>query len=95
MKKIYFIGIAGSAIAPLAILMKNKGFEVSGSDDNVFEPALLKLHPEISDLKESLYKAGAVYASMTGSGSSVFGIFKDRINWTGSLGKAHIWTEYI
>lgn len=62
---------------------------------NVFEPTIFKLHPEISDLKESLYKSGAVYASMSGSGSSVFGIFKKKINWSGSLGKAHIWTEYI
>lgn len=39
MKHIHFIGIAGSAIAPLAILMKNLGNKVTGSDEAVYEPA--------------------------------------------------------
>jgi UDP-N-acetylmuramate: L-alanyl-gamma-D-glutamyl-meso-diaminopimelate ligase len=37
---IHFIGIAGSAIAPLAVMMKKKGFRVTGSEHNkVWEPA--------------------------------------------------------
>lgn len=44
MKKIHFIGIAGSAIAPLAVMMKELGWEVSGSDENVYEPALSLLN---------------------------------------------------
>ncbi len=62
---------------------------------NAFEPEVFKLHPEIGALKDSLYKAGAVYASMSGSGSSVFGIFRNKMSWTGSLAKAHIWTEQV
>lgn len=42
--KVHFIGIAGSATAPLAILMKEKGWEVSGSDEAVYEPALTLLN---------------------------------------------------
>jgi 4-diphosphocytidyl-2-C-methyl-D-erythritol kinase len=42
---------------------------------NDFEVSVFKRFPLISNLKEELYKAGAVYASMSGSGSSVFGIF--------------------
>jgi 4-diphosphocytidyl-2-C-methyl-D-erythritol kinase len=34
-----------------------------------------RLTPEIKAIKENLYAQGAVYASMTGSGSTVFGIF--------------------
>jgi 4-diphosphocytidyl-2-C-methyl-D-erythritol kinase len=42
---------------------------------NDFEQPVFGLFPEIKMIKESLYKAGAVYASMSGSGSSVYGIF--------------------
>lgn len=44
---------------------------------NDFEKNIFKLYPEIKALKENLYKTGAIYASMSGSGSSVFGIFKE------------------
>ncbi len=42
---------------------------------NDFEKAVFENHPEIKVIKENLYAHGAVYASMTGSGSTVFGIF--------------------
>ncbi|GAA4728833.1 4-(cytidine 5'-diphospho)-2-C-methyl-D-erythritol kinase [Flavisolibacter ginsenosidimutans] len=46
---------------------------------NDFEEAVFAQHPQIKQCKETLYNGGAVYASMTGSGSTVFGIFlKDR-----------------
>jgi 4-diphosphocytidyl-2-C-methyl-D-erythritol kinase len=44
---------------------------------NDFEASLFKKYPEIEVLKTNLYTSGAVYASLSGSGSSVFGIFKD------------------
>jgi 4-diphosphocytidyl-2-C-methyl-D-erythritol kinase len=43
---------------------------------NDFESSILKKHPEINRLKEKLYGEGALYASMSGSGSAVFGIFE-------------------
>ncbi|QNA46439.1 4-(cytidine 5'-diphospho)-2-C-methyl-D-erythritol kinase [Lacibacter sediminis] len=43
---------------------------------NDFEEPVSKAHPEIVRIKQQLYDAGAVYASMTGSGSTVFGIFE-------------------
>ncbi|MDR0938452.1 MAG: 4-(cytidine 5'-diphospho)-2-C-methyl-D-erythritol kinase [Mediterranea sp.] len=42
---------------------------------NDFEESVFPLHPTIRQIKEELYRQGAVYASMTGSGSSVFGLF--------------------
>ena len=42
---------------------------------NDFEKSILPAHPQIAAAKEAFYAAGAVYASMSGSGSSVFGIF--------------------
>lgn len=43
---------------------------------NDFETSLFKNHPEIRGVKAALYEAGAIYASMSGSGASVFGIFE-------------------
>lgn len=44
---------------------------------NRFEQSVFPFHPEIALIKETLYKHGAIYASMSGSGSSVFGLFKN------------------
>ena len=44
---------------------------------NDFEASILPAHPEIAAAKDAFYARGAVYASMSGSGSSVFGIFRD------------------
>jgi 4-diphosphocytidyl-2-C-methyl-D-erythritol kinase len=46
---------------------------------NDFEASVFNQFPAISNIKESLYDQGALYASMTGSGSAVFGIFKDEM----------------
>ena len=42
---------------------------------NEFEAYAFAKYPTLADIKNSLYERGAVYASMTGSGSSVYGIF--------------------
>lgn len=42
---------------------------------NDFEEPVSKAHPEIASIKQQLYDAGALYASMSGSGSTVFGMF--------------------
>ena len=44
---------------------------------NNFEKSIFAKYPEMAKVKELLYKMGAVYASMSGSGSSFFGIFKE------------------
>lgn len=41
--KVHFIAIGGSAMHNLAIALKNKGFEVTGSDDAIFEPSKTRL----------------------------------------------------
>ena len=45
---------------------------------NDFEESVFALHPEIGTIKEQLYKMGATYAAMSGSGSAIFGLFKER-----------------
>ena len=47
---------------------------------NDFEESVFALHPEIGALKEQLYRMGAVYAAMSGSGSAVFGLFRQPVD---------------
>ena len=44
---------------------------------NDFEAAVFTAHPEIGELKETMISGGAAYAAMSGSGSSVYGLFAD------------------
>ena len=46
--------------------------------ENDFEKSVFALHPEIGQIKERLYEMGAAYAAMSGSGSAVFGIFREK-----------------
>lgn len=46
---------------------------------NDFEPSVFSAHPELAEIKDKLYENGAVYASMSGSGSSIFGIYDSAI----------------
>ena len=49
--------------------------EWQGVVKNDFEPHIFEAHPVIAELKKAMLDAGAIYASMSGSGSAVFGIF--------------------
>jgi len=46
------------------------------NNKNDFEKYVFEKFPQIKKIKEDLYNAGADYASMSGSGSTVFGLFK-------------------
>lgn len=46
---------------------------------NDFEGSVFSKYPEIAAIKDKMYDLGAIYASMSGSGSSVFGIFDDPV----------------
>lgn len=48
--------------------------------ENDFEKTLFRKFPRIGEVKNQLYNLGALYASMSGSGSSVFGIFETEID---------------
>lgn len=47
---------------------------------NDFEKSVFALHPEIGDIKDRLYDLGATYAAMSGSGSSLFGLFRQTVS---------------
>ena len=50
--------------------------EWSGLLVNDFEETVFSKHPELAAIKRSLYDSGAVYASMSGSGSALFAIYR-------------------
>lgn len=45
---------------------------------NDFEESVFALHPQLGQIKSSLYASGASYAAMSGSGSTIFGIFDSK-----------------
>jgi 4-(cytidine 5'-diphospho)-2-C-methyl-D-erythritol kinase len=47
---------------------------------NDFEDSIFPNHPELANIKKTLYNMGATYAQMSGSGSSLFGIFKEKVD---------------
>ena len=48
--KVHFIAIGGAAMHNLALALHLKGFEVSGSDDAIFDPIMKRLVPGMIDL---------------------------------------------
>ncbi len=52
---------------------------------NDFESSVFKRYPRIEQIKNQLYADGALYASMSGSGSAVYGIFDNEPGLTGSF----------
>jgi 4-diphosphocytidyl-2-C-methyl-D-erythritol kinase len=52
---------------------------------NAFEAGIIKQFPVIGDIKNELYALGAQYASMTGSGSAVYGIFENKPELTNNF----------
>ena len=65
--------------APLSEPMKWELF------DNDFERVIRKTYPEIGEIKQRLLKNGALHASLSGSGSTVFGVFDNRDKAEASL----------
>ena len=47
---------------------------------NDLEKSVFAIHPEIGAIKDRLYEMGAIYAAMSGSGSSLFGLFREPVD---------------
>jgi 4-diphosphocytidyl-2-C-methyl-D-erythritol kinase len=58
---------------------------------NDFEESVFKKFPEIESIKNKLYEHGAVYACMSGSGATVFGIFESPLDLSGHFPAADYW----
>ncbi len=57
--------------------------------ENDFETTIFNLYPQLGALKNQLYENGALYASMTGSGSVIYGIFDHKLEL--ALAQNHLW----
>lgn len=66
----------------IANLPKGQWREVVSND---FEKEVFLLHPRLQEIKTELYRLGAFYASMSGSGSTLFGLFEEKPNELGAL----------
>ena len=58
---------------------------------NDFEDSIFPQFPEIKKIKEQLYVLGAEYASMSGSGSTVYGIFKNKTDLKDKFQNCFVW----
>jgi 4-diphosphocytidyl-2-C-methyl-D-erythritol kinase len=59
--------------------------------ENDFEKSVFRHHPRLGSLKQELYSMGATYASLSGSGSSLYGLFKAQPSLPEGLKKYVIW----
>ena len=62
---------------------------------NDFEDSIFQQFPEIKNIKEQLYAQGALYAAMSGSGSSVYGIFKKETDLKGAFKNYFVWEGFL
>ena len=58
---------------------------------NDFESSVFSKYPEIESIKNLLYRKGAVYAAMSGSGSSVFGLFEEATHLKSLFNGCFVW----
>lgn len=65
---------------PLEVAIKRPISEWKNCIFNDFEKTVFVAHPELAKIKDMLYAKGAVYAAMSGSGSTIYGLFENTIN---------------
>jgi 4-diphosphocytidyl-2-C-methyl-D-erythritol kinase len=61
---------------------------------NDFEAPIFQAYPQLADIKNGLYRHGAIYASMTGSGSALYGVFEKNPYLAEVYPSTKIWTTH-
>lgn len=74
--KAFSLCTPGENKAPLPTILSGPVSDWRERLTNDFEVPIFRLYPVLRDIKQRLYDLGAVYASMTGSGSAIFGLFR-------------------
>jgi 4-diphosphocytidyl-2-C-methyl-D-erythritol kinase len=62
---------------------------------NDFEESVFTKYPVVGDIKKKLYQQGALYASMSGSGSAVYGIFEKPVALKEQFSKMFYWSKML
>jgi 4-diphosphocytidyl-2-C-methyl-D-erythritol kinase len=62
---------------------------------NDFEKHIFIKYPQLQEIKDSLYSLGAVYASMSGSGSTIYGLFKNEIYLTNLFSDCYVFCKFL
>lgn len=60
---------------------------------NDFEESVFRNNPELKKIKQKMYDTGAVYTSMSGSGSAVYGLFEKTVNSKKEFPDCFVWRE--
>ncbi|MCF8368246.1 MAG: 4-(cytidine 5'-diphospho)-2-C-methyl-D-erythritol kinase [Bacteroidales bacterium] len=81
--------------SPLHNIISNPVSEWNGQLINDFEIPVSKRFPVILDIKEKLLNEGALYASLTGSGAALYGIFSNPPNLNGLFKDCFVWKKFI
>jgi 4-diphosphocytidyl-2-C-methyl-D-erythritol kinase len=76
-KEAYSKVVPKTPLLPVEDIVQKDIHQWKISLNNDFEDSVFEIYPMLRDIKEQLYAHGAVYASMSGSGSTMFGIFPD------------------
>lgn len=80
---------------PLEVLLENPISIWQNEIINDFEQSIFANHPKIETLKQELINVGAMYAAMSGSGSSVFGIFQNEVEIPSILKEDLVFSGYF
>jgi 4-diphosphocytidyl-2-C-methyl-D-erythritol kinase len=78
-----FVSLNQNSFSPIGALQHLINQNIStwkNSIKNDFENPIFEKHPEIEQIKNILYENGAIYSAMSGSGSTVFGIFEKEMS---------------
>ncbi len=81
--------------SPLELLLKEDMKNWKGCIVNDFEKSLFPKYPELKEMKEVLYTSGAIYASISGSGSALYGIFEAKPAFNQKFRETIIYEGYI
>jgi len=77
-KEAYRNCIPGKPVTPLTELVSRPLEEWKYLVFNDFEKSVFTRYPQLEEIKNQLYKCGASYSSMSGSGSTIYGIFEGK-----------------
>ncbi len=94
-KEAYKMIIPRHPVVSLPDLIKAPVTEWKNTIINDFEEPVFSKYPLIRQIREKLYESGAVYASMSGSGSAVYGLFEQKMTIAGEFDHCIVWQGFL